>query len=336
MSLGGILDVAIALVFIYFLLALIASGIQEVIAGVFAWRGTYLSKGLGVILDNDSAATFAWDGVRDFLKAHFTPGPCPSAGAQLQQKIRSQPGGATAEQEVLQRVLSVQTHPLLRSVPSSLPSYVPARNFSLAFLETLHDGSKAPIFSQAERTVAALPEGNLKKTLTAFLEDAGGDLDAFRAHLERWFDDAMDRLSGIYARLSQYVMLILGVVLAIGLNVDSIHVARTLWEAPAMRAAIVANATTEAGTSGVDPKTGLPQAVGQLAAQPMPFGWEFRAKTQEPNFSWSTIPGWIISVAAIALGAPFWFSLLQNLVNMRNAGPKPKRSDHPAASDGGG
>jgi hypothetical protein len=63
-------------------------------------------------------------------------------------------------------------------------TYVPSRNFSLALLETLRDGSKAPLFSQAERTISALPDGDLKTTLSAFLESAGGDLDAFRTQLE--------------------------------------------------------------------------------------------------------------------------------------------------------
>ena len=201
---SAILDIIFGLIFTYFLLALVASGIQEIIASVFAWRGTYLSKGIDVILDNSSAARFAWVDFRDRLRAHFTPNPGQTVAEQLEQQIRQkQQGNATADQAVLLRVLNVQTHPLMRNVPTTLPSYVPARNFSLALLETLRDGSKTPLFSQAERTVAALPEGDLKKTLSLFLEDAGGDLDAFRAHLEHWFDDAMDRVSGIYTRLSQ-------------------------------------------------------------------------------------------------------------------------------------
>jgi hypothetical protein len=248
-SFSAILDIIFGLIFTYFLLALVASGIQEIIASVFAWRGTYLSKGIDVILDNSSAARFAWVDLRDRLRAHFTPNPGQTVAEQLEQQIRQkQQGNATADQAVLLRVLNVQTHPLMRNVPTTLPSYVPARNFSLALLETLRDGSKTPLFSQAERTVAALPEGDLKKTLSLFLEDAGGDLDAFRAHLEHWFDDAMDRVSGIYTRLSQYVLLALGLVLAVGLNVDSIRLTRTLWDTPALRTELVAIAASNNGT----------------------------------------------------------------------------------------
>ncbi|HUN42409.1 MAG TPA: hypothetical protein VMU81_19120 [Acetobacteraceae bacterium] len=43
MTLGGILDTAIGAVFIYFLLSLIGSGILEVVAGIFAWRGGWVA-----------------------------------------------------------------------------------------------------------------------------------------------------------------------------------------------------------------------------------------------------------------------------------------------------
>ncbi|MEB3293176.1 MAG: hypothetical protein VKJ24_08440 [Synechococcales bacterium] len=39
------------------------------------------------------------------------------------------------------------------------------------------------------------------------------------------------------------------------------------------------------------------------------------------------LTGWFISGIAIAMGAPFWFDLLGRVVNVRNAGSKPKSSD---------
>jgi hypothetical protein len=340
MAFSTILDVAIALVFMYFLLALIASGIQELIAGFFAWRGTYLSKAIDVILDNNSNASFQWVDFADFMKAHFTGNPGQSAIQRLDHVVATtQNGVSTDAQKVLGRVLNIHTHPLMRNAPSNLPSYVPSRNFALALLETLRDGSQAPLLEQAKRTVDALPAGDLKKTLSLFLTDAGSDIDAFRTHLEHWFDDAMDRLSGIYARLSQYVMLILGLLIACVLNIDSIHVTRTLWESPTIRAAAVASATPS-GAPALPTKMTMDatwQDVQSLEDTQIPFGWSFGkpASQAPPNFTVSTIPGWIITAVAVGFGAPFWFSLLQNLTNMRNTGPKPKRSDDKTTAKAG-
>jgi hypothetical protein len=33
--------------------------------------------------------------------------------------------------------------------------------------------------------------------------------------------------------------------------------------------------------------------------------------------------GWLITGLAVALGAPFWFDLLNKLVNLRGSGPRP-------------
>jgi hypothetical protein len=330
MTLSIVLDVGIGLAFTYFLLCLIASGIQEVIAGIFTWRGTYLAKGIDVILDNNAQASFAWGGVANWLKAHLTPSALPSAAAAA-----IDPKTATDGESKLKKILDMRYHPLMKSSPSDVPSYVSSRNFASALLETLRDGSKAPLFTQAERTVAALPAGDLKRTLSQFLEDAGGDFEKFRSSLEDWFDDAMDRLSGIYKRLSQYVMLILGVLLAVSLNVDSMRVARVLWETPALRSAMVADAEkapapTTPTPAPTDPQLGaIATQVQQFQGLDLPIGWPIDPVTNEiiwKQITWWTVAGWLMTAAAVGLGAPFWFGLLQSLTNMRNAGPSPGKS----------
>ncbi|HXP02869.1 MAG TPA: hypothetical protein VN808_02035 [Stellaceae bacterium] len=42
--------------------------------------------------------------------------------------------------------------------------------------------------------------------------------------------------------------------------------------------------------------------------------------------------GWVITALATSLGAPFWFDALNNLLQLRNTGPKPQRSDAPTAT----
>ena len=38
---------------------------------------------------------------------------------------------------------------------------------------------------------------------------------------------------------------------------------------------------------------------------------------------WFTLLGWILTVAALSFGAPFWFDILIKLVNIRNVMKKP-------------
>jgi hypothetical protein len=145
----------------------------------------------------------------------------------------------------------------------------------------------------------------------------------------------VDRVSGIYKRISQYVMIVLGVLIALALNVDSIRVAGTLWETPALRAAVVAGATQVAqkqqpAAASNPPDIGrvMSSVAGSyrnLEETNVPFGWA--ADIGWKDISVRTVGGWAITAAAVGLGAPFWFALLQNLVNMRNAGPKPSGSN---------
>ena len=48
-----------------------------------------------------------------------------------------------------------------------------------------------------------------------------------------------------------------------------------------------------------------------------------RAKSQDSGGWVLKVIGWLITGLAVALGAPFWFDLLNKLVNLRGAGPRP-------------
>ena len=293
-------------------------------------------------------------------------------------------------------VFSIQTHPLLKGTPTKLPSYVPARDFATAMLDMLRDSSASPVFNQVVRTVDTLPDGDVKQILSAFIADAAGDPDKLRARIEEWFDDAMDRLSGIYKRFAQYFLLTLGLVIAATLNINSVHMAIALWNQPALRAQIIAQVAAKVPASNPRavggtqaPGTVTPvqsdaaqannaavhDAIQQLQSLPLPIGrmycasffgeplqtmpdpnapcpnaptnpnnlqgwltwavsWQDTSTYSEGWTRWNrwTLLGWVITGFAISLGAPFWFGLLQNIMNLRGAGAPPQRSDAQAAS----
>ena len=73
--------------------------------------------------------------------------------------------------------------------------------------------------------------------------------------MEDWFNSSMDRVSGVFKRYTQYMALILGLLLSPFLNVDSISVAQYLWREPTVRQVLVAQAIsyqppqTQSGTA---------------------------------------------------------------------------------------
>lgn len=140
----------------------------------------------------------------------------------------------------------------------------------------------------------------LKKTLSSLLKSsqayAGKGEQAIantRTTVENWFNDAMDRLSGAYKRYAQLMAFIIGFVLALLLNIDSITVAVSMWREPTLRQAIVAQADAYA-TQYAD---GLPASDGtvvtpantvrdlqaQMTALTLPFGWFSDPVTYDPT-----------------------------------------------------
>jgi hypothetical protein len=72
--------------------------------------------------------------------------------------------------------------------------------------------------------------------------DAQGDVDVFRKSLEQWFDDTMERCSGWYKKYTQYILLILGLLIAIVFNVNTIEIIGKLEKDPSLRESIVQQA----------------------------------------------------------------------------------------------
>jgi hypothetical protein len=303
--------------------------------------------------DVQSAFTTAMAGYPN-LASRFT---------QVQQAVATAAAAAGASAESVLAVIqpiggvaNLQNHPLLIGTPTSLPSYVPARDFTAALLSVLNDGSGAAPIVQVKNAIQALPDGDLKTQLLAFIAAGADDIDRLRTRIENWFDDAMARLSGIYTRSTQYLMLVLGLVIAVGMNIDSIHLAKVLWEEPAMSKAISDGAAHFVSSDGANlfcadgasanscKKIDLKTIQTVLDQQALPIGRKdadfFGCQTTlqdgklvaDPSCdtaTWEawTVIGWFVTAFAVSLGAQFWFGLLSQLINLRAAGDKPDRSD---------
>ncbi len=329
MDLSGILGFAIGTIAIYLALALMASGIKEYMAGIFAWRGKYLSRAIALMLDGMTGYPPAMGGIVPWLTNHFSRG-----------QPRPQGTSPITASDILE-------HPLVPGSAAQPPSYIEAKAFSSALLNLLDRGSQAPTFDTVRNAVQALPDGGLKTTLLALISDSEQDLDALRARIESWFDATMDRLQGTYQRFARYMLLLIGLVLALALNVDSFRVANSLWQSPALRdgmARVASDMVSQGGfpttvgapgpssqATASDAQTAVQQAISALQAVQtlqLPIGWQAGALSSSLSVrGWIvTVFGWLITALAISLGAPFWFNLLQDLLNLRSSGPRPRGS----------
>lgn len=299
-----VLDVAFGLSFVFFLLSIVSSAISEGFAWLTKQRSKTLEAGLKGLLGKKTSLT--------------TTNNC--------------------ETKLLAKRL--MEHPLVQSdlrVPAQKkkPSYLSSHNFALALIDTVKEAKAglegtleygAAGAGQLEAGLAKLhPE--LRRQLAPLWHEADGDLDKFRKAAEKWFDDAMDRVSGWYKRWSQVVTIVVAVIVACGLNASALRIADRLYQDESVRSAVVSGAEGAARESSAPRANGkaAEEAIGKLEALKLPIFW---ANDNLPWNSWQaageSVLGWIVTAIAIALGAPFWFDALGRISRLRTTGVKPE------------
>ena len=184
------------------------------------------------------------------------------------------------------------------------PSYIEPANFALALIDAIRGSSSA-----LDNAIAAVPDPQLRRTLSTLYVQTGGDVQRFQAALGGWFDSTMARLSGAYKRRQLLVSFLLALLLAILLNIDSIHLFQTLWRHPALAAGI-----------GAVPAALDANLVNELAT--LPIGWGSFPPVLDAAFALQ-VAGWLITASTTLFGAPFWFDILQHMINLRSTGAKP-------------
>lgn len=309
------LEVAMGLMFIYLLLSLFCTAINEWIACILALRARTLAAGVKSLL-RDSTGT----GLAKGLYSHgLIEGICKKSQKQ-EEPLKGQDG----------------------------PSYIPPRTFAAALMDLLNMAlppdpqadSKRRVEEQLGLLGKSEIEPKLKESLAALIRRANGDISRLQQNIEGWFDDAMDRVSGLYKRRAQIILFFLGMTVTVLMNADTIYLVQTLGRSPALRAAVVAEA--ERASDRSLPEASASDILNEIKRTSFPLGW-WKSDPPDPgrdrsnlrqvfaNYGWMTIIGWLLTAAAISLGAPFWFDLLNRIMRVRSTGVTPaEKGEGPA------
>jgi hypothetical protein len=180
-----------------------------------------------------------------------------------------------------------------------------------------------------------LPPSNVRDAILTAATSAGTDIEKLRANMAQWFDDSMDRLSGVFKRYAQWLSMVVGLTIAVALNADTIAVANSLWHDGALRGQIASAGTAVGSNPTADQLKSTMQNLSVIEAdlRPFPIGWSDAATRSDLNWSQSTwtiaqkIVGLLVTALALSLGAPFWFDLLSQFVNLRMTGTKPEKAN---------
>lgn len=259
------LDIMIAIFLIYALFAGLVSGINELIVQMFEMRGKVLFEGIAMMLGELPKPT----GIKKWINP-------------LLRKL----GFDMTEEANLTR--SLYQHPLIDTLsqPGSKPSYISPASFSTALVQVLLDNGSLTALRQK------LDDRNapLGKLLGPMLDEANDDLEKFKAKVEIHFNEVMDRVGGWYKRRAQAAMFIIGLILALFLNIDSIHIVQQLQKNPEVVEKLVQTAekasatakTAEADKTEEDQNKNFQDEVKKLNEQiaefknlGLPIGWNY-------------------------------------------------------------
>ena len=359
MSNWPVLQTALGLVFLFATLAVFCSGICEVLANLLQKRAKYLLAGLHTMLDRPVTGATApvFDGNRAAV-------PSPVAEAPSLSKLAAQPDVAVDAAQAVDGIakqaateaepqpvpeppqlqaggltLALFGHPLLQSLQTNRigparrrhrhPSYISAKTFTRVLIDTLvPDGEGHVTLDRVKATVTALPDGlPAKKSLLALLRRAGEDMATFERLVEEWYEEQMGRVSGWYKRWSKVVLGIVGVVVALAVNVDAIQVARQLYVKDPVRAAVLnqvsAGTLCQGKTDPAERTKCANDEVASLEAGGLPLWWS-TATNPATTGGWALKAlGLLLTGFAVSFGAPFWFDALSRIGSLRNTGTKP-------------
>jgi hypothetical protein len=317
------LDVAIGLVFVYLVLSLVCSALNEGLESKLKYRSKDLEQGIRELLNATSPET-------QKLVATLYDHPLISGLFKADY--------AAAKKNW------------------DLPSYIPSRSFALALMDIVAPGSLSattqPAPQASNGAVAPTPPNNslvalrsaavsfatenqkVSTALVALIDSAGTDPNQARQNVENWFNSSMDRVSGWYKRRSQWFLLGFGLLFAVAANVDTVAIVRLLSTDSGVRDALVGQATAYASNHAANPKEESAPAGEPLKALRglgLPLGWDKSNAGTVPQsddpIGWlMKIIGFALTATAVSLGAPFWFDLLNKFILVRST-VKPPTTD---------
>ena len=276
MFLGSVvLEVAIGLFLIYFLLALITSSVNEWLCSLFALRAKTLREGIENLLDDPTTAALADRWGKSQLSEAFYASPlieglsrnrggrgpsyipadtyvrvlleltAPSPGENTQRswievlkdlRVRLTAGELSGvEKELLVQLETSGVDSAKLVQLETMASQLTAARAELADFQLNPDAANSEAGKFLLDRAAAY-----NNSVTKLEQEVAQTLNQAQVNMEAYFYADMDRVSGWYKRKVQWIIIGLALLATVMLNVDTLAIINDLRTQPELRAAIVA------------------------------------------------------------------------------------------------
>ncbi len=302
------IDVALGLTIVYLGTSLFVTIINEYISQALSLRGRQLVKSIAALIDNED----------------------------IKRKLSASPA----------------LKPFFEGNVQEASSYVDPGLLARMLVGTLSaDGTGGVSVSAITDNIKKLPEGNLKIQLQGLVVTTTNSIEDMTAAVSQWVDRSLTMLGEHYKRWLQIISFGIGLLVASAFNIDTIALSDRLYSNKEARdeiATYTLSITEQTDGASVAecmktdkdkrkeetkciPLLGLVGAIELKNSNlgSIPIGWNKQSwddlVSARDICKWIfAIIGWILTALAVSLGAPFWFDLLNNLVNIRHSMVKPQ------------
>lgn len=281
-----ILEVVIGIIFVYWLLSLIISTLNEVFSRIFSMRARDLEKGIRNLLEDPEGTEFA----KKFYDHSLIRG--------LKRKGKN---------------------------PSYIPPRTFALALmDIITPADVKGGPKK--FEEVRDIVDKIQIDKLREAILPLIDKAEFRLNRVYENIEDWFNDAMESVSSWYKQKTQVIVLLLALIVSVGFNADTLMITNNLYADAALRAQVAAmaeEAIRQPVSPESEPSLEkIKQYQEKLLEVQLPLGWY---ETPKGIGDWvMKVLGLLLTTIAVSLGAPFWFDLLNKFVSLRPTGKKSK------------
>ena len=276
MSLSTMLNVAIGLVLLYYVLSLIVSYITSNISRWLQMRANDLEHVLRERLQDP--AMFA-DLMHHPLIKNLQP-------------MRVTWGGKVWEAKVTD---------------------IPASTFVTALFDLLApENNEQDKLTYIKDVIKQMPEGDVKTSLSCLIDSTVQDIQTAREKLENWYNNVVKNASLLYTQHARYIAIICALVVSIGIDADSLAIANRLWNEPTIRAAAAIKATDYVNRAPNPEQADVIAYITDLQELKLPILWS-APLPQNANGWFLKVLGWIITWIAVAQGSSFWYDVLKRV-----------------------
>jgi hypothetical protein len=223
----------------------------------------------------------------------------------------------------------------------NLPSYIEPKNFATTLLQFIlgADYKTNPQTAggivgiiKAHPLISNNTRDHLQLLISKVQASGKSFFDQLEIEIEIWFNQTMERTSTWYKRKVQYILLYVGLAVAIAFNADTLRMAGQLNQDDKLRNELVKNATDFVAKHDSLPVTQVAQTdvvnlrdsvvanylrTADLSANLL--GWKNDDSDWEDlkKHFFRKLIGFLLTAIAISLGSNFWFDMLKKLLNIK-------------------